>query len=142
VGRRGPPAGFGSGQFSQPPRERGAADARELVEHLVRRAQFAMPRQVMRERHELRVQALGAAVVQHLPEPLDGAQAGRVLARSPASRSRGWLRRCRAHAADGVLAVTAGDERDLVEQSGFRRAAVRLAVPLAHGLHVLGSGTH
>ena len=139
---RRPPAGLGSGKFNQAARQRRAADPRQLVEHLAWRVELTVAHQVVREGHQLRVEALGAAVIQHFPESLDRAQAGVVLARSAAARSRGWLRRDCAHAADGVLAVAANHGGDLVQESGLRRAAGRLSVTLAHGLHVLDSGAH
>jgi hypothetical protein len=124
VRRHRQPARLGARQLRDAARHRRAADAPQLLEHLGGRLELTAAHQIPRDARQVRLQALGAAVIQRLPHALDRAQAGQVLARPAAPHpGRPW-RRSR-HRANGVLPVPAQHPLELVEQRALRGATHR-----------------
>jgi hypothetical protein len=102
-------------------RHRGAADAPQLLEHLGSLASSSPQRTRSRAmRSRLRLQALGAAVIQRLPDAFDRHHASQVLPRPATPLPRRLARRSR-HGAHRVLAVPAQHPLHLIEQRAASR---------------------
>lgn len=103
-----------------------------------------MPRQAFGERHELRVQALRAAVIKRLPRQFYGAQAVPLSARATRTLSEN-SRRERfklVQQGDGVLAGIPSHLHHLVQELTALTPTGGSLVTLPHGLGVLTPTNH